>query len=119
MLRNLLENARQYTPDGTPVEIEIGEPTPAGRVEIRVIDHGPGIPPDQREVIFDRFARGTSEAQDTRGYGLGLYLARELVRALGGDIWAASHDGGACFVVSLRLVNTEPTWKPEEIRSLA
>lgn len=105
---NVLDNARKYTPADSAVEIAV-EPVPAkGLVQIRILDHGPGIPLDQIDHIFERFARGTQSSFDwTRGYGLGLYIARELLLAHNGTIHAENHESGASFVLSLREVLTD------------
>jgi len=109
VLRNLLDNARKYSPPGTPIEVHVGVIAETSQIEIRVIDRGPGIPPDEFDTIFERFVRGASPAtRETGGYGLGLYLARELVRAQNGTVWAEPRDEGACIVVSLYAVVDEP-----------
>jgi len=64
VLRNLLDNARKYTPAGSVVEVEVRDDPAAERVQVRVRDHGPGIPPDQRDRIFERFARGGRAGAD-------------------------------------------------------
>ena len=105
VLRNLFDNVRKYTPPGTVVEVETEIITSTGQVEIRVIDHGPGIPEDQLEHIFERFSRGSQSSYKwTRGYGLGLYIARELMLAHNGSIRAENRESGACFVLSLWMV---------------
>jgi two-component system phosphate regulon sensor histidine kinase PhoR len=103
VVRNLLDNARKYTPAGSPVQVEVRNGVQPGRVEIRVLDRGPGIAPAQLERIFERFTRAGDGANGwSRGYGLGLYIARELIRAQSGEIWAMNRpEGGACFVISL------------------
>jgi signal transduction histidine kinase len=70
---------------------------PDGEVEVSVRDHGTGIAPADRERIFDKFVRG--RAGLTRGSGLGLYLARQIVDAHGGRIWVAEPDGPGALVV--------------------
>jgi len=108
VFRNLFDNARKYTPQGMPVEVETEFMIESGRVQIRIIDHGPGIPEDQLEHIFERFSRGTQSSYHwTRGYGLGLYIARELLRAHNGAIWVENRQEGACFVLSLWMVTGE------------
>jgi PAS domain S-box-containing protein len=105
VLRNLFDNARKYTPQGTAIEVETEVSTASGQLQIRVIDHGSGIPVDQLEHIFERFSRGTqSSSHWTRGYGLGLYIARKLMQAHNGTIRAEHREHGACFVLSLWLV---------------
>ena len=104
VVRNLLDNARKYSPAGSPIEVEV-EPAPgADRLLVHISDHGPGIPPGQLEQIFERFSRGARTSHGwMRGYGLGLYIARELIRAQEGQIWAENRvDGGARLTFSLR-----------------
>lgn len=109
VIRNLLDNAHKYTPSGSPIEVEVEAANAEGRVLVRIIDHGPGIPPEHLQNIFERFSRGTyASSHWTRGYGLGLYIARELLRAHNGDIWAENRQGGACFVLSLCAVEDDP-----------
>lgn len=109
VLRNLFENARKYTPAGMPVEVAARIDAANRQVEIRVIDHGPGIPEDQLEHIFERFSRGTQSFDNwTRGYGLGLYIARELMLAHNGSIRVENREQGACFVLSLWTLINDP-----------
>jgi two-component system sensor histidine kinase VicK len=81
-LRNLATNAARHTSVGS---ISLHARRENGSVVIEVADTGIGIPPDQRARIFDRFYRG-SEREDGLGFGLGLAIARESVRTLGGEI---------------------------------
>lgn len=105
VVRNLLDNARKYTPAGAPIAIEVSTGPSTNAVEVRVIDQGPGIPPEQIEHIFDRFTRGIVTSQNwNRGYGLGLYLARELMKAHNGSIRVENREEGACFTLILRAV---------------
>ncbi|GAC1344890.1 MAG: hypothetical protein NVSMB27_06420 [Ktedonobacteraceae bacterium] len=114
VIRNLLDNARKYTPSGSPIEVEVEAANAKGRVLVRIIDHGPGIPPEHLQHIFERFSRGTHASSHwTRGYGLGLYIARELLRVHNGDIWAENRQGGACFVLSLCAVEDDPNGNVE------
>ncbi len=109
VLRNLFDNARKYTPQGTAIEVETEVTASTGQVQIRVIDHGPGIPEDQLEHIFERFSRGAQSPYHwTRGYGLGLYIARELMLVHNGSIRAENRQEGACFVLSLWVVTDDP-----------
>ncbi len=110
VVRNLLDNARKYSPAESPIEVEVEAVESAEQVQVRVCDRGSGIPSDQLQHIFERFSRGAHSSRDwTRGYGLGLYIARELLRAHNGEIWAENRkDGGACFIFSLRAVVTDP-----------
>jgi K+-sensing histidine kinase KdpD len=80
---NLLDNANRFAPPGTPITVRIGQEDP-GRVTVRVVDRGPGVPTEMRERLFNRFVRGPSEAGD--GTGLGLAITRGLVEAHAGSI---------------------------------
>ncbi len=102
---NLLDNAMKYSPNGGPVEVEIGSPRPE-LVEITVADRGLGIPPECREQIFDRFYRAHQE-QHMSGMGIGLFVSKQIVDLHGGDIRVDSPSGGGTrFVVRLPLVTT-------------
>jgi signal transduction histidine kinase len=101
ILRNLLDNAVKFSPGGGTVTVEAYRR--AGRVEVRVVDQGEGIPEAEREHIFSKFHR----ADSTGGYsgaGLGLFIARGLVLAMGGRIWVDSAEGGgSSFAFELPL----------------
>jgi signal transduction histidine kinase len=80
-------------------------------VMVAVSDEGPGIAEEDREVIFERFRRlGPQLTRSSGGTGLGLYIARRLVEAMGGRIWVESnHDQGSRFCFTLPTVGaTEP-----------
>jgi two-component system, OmpR family, sensor histidine kinase KdpD len=98
VLANIIENALAWSPDGTVVRVEAG---PAGdRVAIRVIDQGPGIPPDQREAVFQPFQRlGDARGERRDGVGLGLAVARGFMDTMGGDIEIEDTPGGGATVV--------------------
>jgi K+-sensing histidine kinase KdpD len=80
---NLLDNANRYAPAGTPITVRVTQED-RGRVTIRVVDHGPGVPAAMRDRLFNRFVKGPSDAGD--GTGLGLAIARGLVEAHAGSI---------------------------------
>ena len=98
-LTNVLGNAFKFGA-GAPVEIELDGD--GAWATVRVRDHGVGLPPEQQEIIFQRFGR----APHTRGYGglgLGLWIARQFLEAMGGTIRVQSTPGaGATFEIALR-----------------
>ncbi len=98
---NLLDNALKYSPPGSPVEV--GARVRGDRLEIGVADHGPGIPEEDLERVFDKFYR-VSRPDSTTGTGLGLVISKGIVKAHGGRIWAENRsEGGARVVVALPL----------------
>jgi two-component system phosphate regulon sensor histidine kinase PhoR len=107
---NLLENAAKYGRDGeTEHEIELALTTADGAAVVEVRDHGRGIPPEERERIFDGFYRATN-AGEARGAGLGLNLVRHFARAHGGDITARPRDGGGTVMrLTLPLATSAAT----------
>ncbi|MGW3803073.1 sensor histidine kinase [Streptomyces clavifer] len=102
VLDNLLTNAAVHTPAGTPVSVEVARLQDTAVV--RIEDAGPGIPAQDREMVFDRFYRvDTSRTRDRGGSGLGLSVARSLVHAHGGTITLDSRPGSTVFTVRLPL----------------
>lgn len=100
LFRNLLMNALKYAAPTDP-RIEIcGESFP-GCIRYRVIDHGPGIPEDEKDEIFEPFRRG-SDSSGHRGSGVGLATVAKIARVYKGSAWVeATPGGGATFVVEL------------------
>jgi two-component system sensor histidine kinase KdpD len=99
VLANVLDNARRYAGSGL-VRID-GRPVGAG-VELRIVDHGPGIPQGEQERIFSHFYRLDNPARRAGGTGLGLAICRGLLEAMGGHIWVeTAPGGGAAFVLRL------------------
>lgn len=100
VLSNLLDNALKFSPPHTEVLVRLSL-TEAGAVRLVVRDHGPGVPEEQRERIFERYFQ-TPTAGRSGGVGLGLYISRQIIELHGGQIHAeAPADGGARFVVML------------------
>ncbi len=114
-LRNLVENALRYTPEGTTVSIVVANP-PA----ISVIDRGPGVPADQRHAIFRRFWQGDRDPNNG-GAGLGMDIAARTVVAHGGIISVEdAPDGGAMFTMQFEPLDgaalaPPPPHKPDSL----
>jgi len=109
-LANLVGNAVRYAPADAPVRVRAGEIVidGRGRVDISVIDRGPGIRPADRELVFQPFQRVVDHQADGRGVGLGLAIARGFVEAMGGEL--AIEDtpgGGTTMVVGLPVVGSD------------
>jgi signal transduction histidine kinase len=98
-VRNVIENAVRHA--RTSVRVEVG--TTDGRARLRVVDDGPGIPPADRERIFERFTRlDDARSVSGGGSGLGLAITREIVEQSGGRVWVESGDGaGTAICISL------------------
>ena len=102
VLLNLLSNAFKFTPADGTVRIELHNATGTDAVRVEVADSGPGISPDHRDAVFERFHQLESASRMRTGTGLGLHIARELVVLHGGSIGVAdAPEGGALFVVEL------------------
>ena len=104
ILSNLLSNAIKYSPADMPIEVSVFGSDDS--IEVSVTDRGPGIPENETERIFERFKRlGDHMTRSQGGTGLGLYIARQLARAIGGELSVKSDAGqGATF--TLRLTAT-------------
>jgi signal transduction histidine kinase len=106
ILGNLVDNACKYGPEDRPVWL-VGERDGA-QVVLAVEDDGSGVPPAERERIFERFTR----LEPGRGLGLGLYIARQLAQAQGGDLLATDARVAAGARLELRLPLREPAAQP-------
>jgi len=104
--RNLLENARRYGRTGPePAAIEARlRISAAQRLEILIEDRGPGVPPDQRERIFEPFYRMPGHAEHAGGVGLGLSLVAQIAQRHGGEVRCEAREGGGSrFVIALPM----------------
>jgi signal transduction histidine kinase len=98
ILRILLDNAIRLSPPGGQIKIELRN---GDRASLSVCDRGPGVPDEERELIFERFMRGR-DAGGRAGFGLGLAIGRELARRMGGDLVLEHQEGpGARFTLCL------------------
>jgi two-component system phosphate regulon sensor histidine kinase PhoR len=106
VLRNLLSNAAKY--GGPNSSIDVVARQADSEVAIRVLDRGAGISAAEVDQLFRLFYRSASTARQASGAGIGLYVCRGLVRAMGGRIWAAPRPGGGSeFGFSLPLAETD------------
>ena len=94
LFTNLIDNAISYSPTGTYITVKCDNAR--GRAHVTVIDEGPGIPFEQRDSVFDRFVRLSTE--HTEGCGLGLAIAREIIEQHNGKIWLDDAPGGGLAV---------------------
>jgi two-component system OmpR family sensor kinase len=102
VLDNLLTNAAVHTPSGTPVSLAVS--VRGTTAVVHVADEGPGIPSADRDRVFDRFYRvDKARSRDRGGSGLGLSVARSLVRAHGGTLELGTEPGPTVFTMTLPL----------------
>jgi len=105
-VRNLLENARRYGAG----QISLSLSHTAQHAVIRVADHGPGVPPELQERIFEPFYRLPGATERDGGVGLGLALVKSIAQRHGGRAFCENQpDGGACFVIELPLSPAQKT----------
>ncbi len=112
-LLNVLMNAIQFAPRGSAINVVIAERD--GQVVTDILDRGPGIPPGQRESVFEMFTTARPE-----GTGLGLFLARTAIRRCGGDIRALGREGGGADIrISLPSADSVSTLNQDVPNPLA
>jgi len=102
---NLLSNALKYSPSGSRVEIAVEAMKTNCRIEVR--DQGPGVKPEERERIFEKFSRGSaSPTAGEESIGLGLWIVRRFTLALHGHVWCEPGPGGigSAFIVEVPLL---------------
>ncbi|MGN0008646.1 MAG: sensor histidine kinase, partial [Desulfovibrionaceae bacterium] len=96
VMRNLLENACRYAPEGSRITVSVTPDAAAGMAVFRVADSGPGIPPELRQRVFERFFRVEKHRGGQISTGLGLAICKHIVERHGGAI--AIEDGPGCAV---------------------
>jgi len=96
VIRNVLANAIRFAPAGSRIDLDVE--TNADGVELRVRDHGPGIPTDELEMIFEAFVQSSRTRDGSGGTGLGLTICRKIMGAHGGSIVAANAPGGGALL---------------------
>ena len=102
VIRNLIENSVKYAGEQSYIQVKVNRQNDS--IIFRVMDDGPGIPPEKSERIFERFYRlDDSLARVTSGAGLGLAICQGLVRAHKGEIWVEPMNAGACIAFSIPL----------------
>lgn len=129
---NLVDNALKYAPDGKQITVSAHRLPPAPalgasseRIEVRVTDRGPGIAPEDRKRIFERFVRGKNATETrVRGSGIGLALVKHIAEAHAGRAWVeGAPGGGSSFVFTLRaataVVRARAVPEPAPAKSVA
>ena len=113
IMRNLLSNAAKYSGAGSTVEVSLEDAE--GEVLIKVRDNGPGISEDDADRLFGLYYRSAQQATTAPGAGIGLFVCRELVAAMGGRIWArARPEGGSEFGFSIPAYVDELDFAPAD-----
>jgi len=101
ILDNLLDNAIKYSADNAPIDISLT--VHDAEAQVRVADHGVGVPESERAMLFTPFYR-TSRTSDVHGTGLGLHISQQLAKRHGGRLWLeTSSEGGSVFALALPL----------------
>jgi signal transduction histidine kinase len=106
VVRNLLSNAAKYGGAGASVLARVEAVD--DEVLVRILDDGPGFPPDESDRLFELFFRSSQTARAAAGAGIGLFVCARLIKAMGGRIWAKSRpQGGAEFGFALRVMGED------------
>jgi signal transduction histidine kinase len=102
VVSNFLDNAAKYAPERAAIQVRMSQA--ADRVRIAVTDHGPGVRPEDRERIFERYYRAPDVAELASGLGLGLFICRAIAEGHGGSVGVESTPGhGSTFWLDLSL----------------
>jgi signal transduction histidine kinase len=101
VLRNVMANAIRFSPMGAELTVQ-GDIDPDTRIQLAVVDQGPGIPPAELEQIFEAFVQSSKTKDGSGGTGLGLAISRKILQAHGGEIRAENNaNGGSTFRIHL------------------
>ncbi|MCR8854488.1 sensor histidine kinase [Lysinibacillus fusiformis] len=100
IMDNLITNAKKYTPVGTKVMVEAQHT--GKEVMLTIADHGPGIPQEELDNLFERYYRGTNTTDDTAGTGLGLAITKQLIDLHNGTISVRSDRDGTVFILKFQ-----------------
>ncbi|MBI4423520.1 MAG: PAS domain S-box protein [Elusimicrobia bacterium] len=106
VIMNLLSNAGKFTEPGTAVEVSLARAD--GSVRVSVTDHGPGVPPELHDRIFERFAQSKVPGAREKGSGLGLSISKAIVEKLGGRMAFSSRPGATTFSFELPAAPAPP-----------
>lgn len=116
---NLIDNAIKYTPKGF-VKVRISKNDATHKILLSVADSGLGISPELKDRLFEKFSRGDSvQKLHVNGTGLGLYVAKEMLKAHGGDIWAESHGEGKGSTFFIEILAEEEMEHRAKVKELA
>ena len=109
VLLNLLSNAAKFVPRGEGL-VQMRLAADAAGITLEVHDNGPGVPPEQQQLVFEKFRQGGDALNRPQGTGLGLPISRQIVEHFGGRMWLKSEPGqGACFAFELPWQHQETT----------
>ena len=114
VLLNLLSNAAKFVPrEGGRVDLRLA--ADEGGITVEVHDNGPGVPPEQQQLVFEKFRQGGDALNRPQGTGLGLPISRQIVEHFGGRMWLRSDPGqGACFGFMLPWVAPDAATQDKE-----
>jgi PAS domain S-box-containing protein len=111
VLRNVMANAIRFSPEGAPLLVQ-GDIDPDTRIQLAVVDQGPGIPDAELEQIFEAFVQSSKTKDGSGGTGLGLAISRKILQAHGGEIRAENNPGGGStfriYLPSRGFADTQP-----------
>jgi signal transduction histidine kinase len=103
VMLNLISNAAKFVPLQQGL-VKVSVFLQNRRAVVQVQDNGPGVPPDQQQLVFEKFRQGGDGVNRPQGTGLGLPISRQIVEHFGGHMWLHSEPGqGACFAFDLPL----------------